>query len=216
LEHLVAESFSGMTPLAVSALALLEERAMHPYEMLQLFRERGHGEILTIKAGSLYHTMTRLADLGLAEVHSTERDGNRPERTVYALTPAGRRAYVSWVRARLDAPSTPQEFDVALSEAHNLDAAEVAAILAGRRAELVKRADSLRAGIANARERGVAEAYYLEHDRRLTLLDADIAWTERALARLAADDIVWSQNDPRAGRRAGDNCANGREKENMP
>ncbi|HEY7222828.1 MAG TPA: helix-turn-helix transcriptional regulator [Micromonosporaceae bacterium] len=195
---------AGLTPLAVSALALLEERPMHPYEMLHLLRERGRAEVLTIKAGSLYHTMSRLAELGLAQVQATERDGNRPERTVYGLTEKGRRAYVSWVRAHLDAPTSPQEYSVALAEAHNLDAAELAAILVGRRGELTARADSLRARIASARDRGIPEAFYLEHERRLALLDCDIAWTAEALSRLAANDIIWSYQDPRAGQhRAG-------------
>ena len=90
-----------LTPLAVTALALLEERPMHPYEMLQLLRLRGKDAVLTIKPGSFYHTVARLAELGLADVHSTGRDGNRPERTLYALTERGHEAIVRWVR---DAP----------------------------------------------------------------------------------------------------------------
>jgi DNA-binding PadR family transcriptional regulator len=191
----------GMTPLAVSALALLEEHPMHPYEMLQLLRERGKADICTIKAGSLYHTMSRLAELGLAEVQGTERDGNRPERTVYGLTEAGRRAYVAWVRSRLAAPATPQEFAVALAEAHNLDPTEVVKILTNRRAQLAERAEGYRTAIDSARERGIPEAYYLEPERRLALLDCDIAWTDDILRRLSTGDIVWSMQDPRAGRR---------------
>jgi len=197
----VATIDPGMTPLAVIALALLEERPMHPYEMLQLLRERGRTRILTIKAGSLYHTMNRLAALGLAKVHGTEREGNRPERTVYGLTEAGRRAYVAWVRARLRQPATPQEYDVALAEAHNLDPAEVSQVLSDRHAMLAAQAEELRTGLASAHDRGVPTVYLLELERRLALLDADIAWTRGTLARLATNDIVWSYDDPRAGQR---------------
>jgi DNA-binding PadR family transcriptional regulator len=197
LEYHVAE----LTPLAVSALALLEERPMHAYEMLQLLRDRGKDAILTIKGGSLYHTMSRLADLGFAQVRSTERDGNRPERTVYELTAAGRQKYVTWVRARLQAPATPQEFAVALAEAHNLEAREVEAILLVRRAELSEHADTLRAALKSAQGRCVADAYMLEADRRLALLDCDIAWTDGVLRRLSTSDMVWSSTDPRAGLR---------------
>jgi DNA-binding PadR family transcriptional regulator len=198
---------TGMTPLAVSALALLEERPMHPYEMLQLLRERGKDEILTIKAGSLYHTMSRLAEHGLAQVHATERDGNRPERTVYGLTDAGRRAYVAWVRKHLDAPTTPQEFAVALAEAHNLDRGEVAATLKRRVSELTMRAEALRHGLVAAHERGIPDAFILEHDRRLALLDCDLAWTDSALRRLESGDLVWSYEDPRARRRTKETTA---------
>jgi DNA-binding PadR family transcriptional regulator len=191
----------GMTPLAVSALALLEEHPMHPYEMLQLLRERGKAEICTVKAGSLYHTMSRLATLGLAEVYGTERDGNRPERTVYGLTEAGRRAYIAWVRSRLSAPATPQEFAVALGEAHNLDPDEVATILTARRATLAERAEALRSALAAVREQGLPDGYVLEHQRRLALLDCDVAWTDDALTRLSTGDLVWSYDDHRPVRR---------------
>jgi DNA-binding PadR family transcriptional regulator len=197
-----------MTPLAVSALALLEERAMHPYEMLQLLRERHKATIFTIKAGSLYHTMARLAELGLAEVQGTERAGNRPERTLYALAPAGRQAYVAWVREHLDRPTTPQEFAVALAEAHNLHTDEVVAILSGRHAELSMQAKALRSELGQVRERGVPEAYYLVFVRMLALLDADVAWTAETLRRLDAGDIHWSYQDRPAGE-AGDECTEG-------
>ena len=191
-----------MTPLAVSALALLEERPMHPYEMLQLLRSRGKAEMFVIKAGSLYHTMSRLAELGLAEVHGTERDGNRPERTVYGLTEAGRHCYVAWVRSRLRAPATPQEYAVALAEAHNLEAAEVAGILRDRRDELAAQAQTLGAALASALERGVPEAYLLELTRRSALLDCDLTWTDGLLRRLSTSDIVWPFDDPHATRPA--------------
>ena len=168
---------------------------MHPYEMLQLLRVRGRAEICTIKGGSLYHTMSRLAELGLAKVHGTERDGNRPERTVYRLTETGRRCYVAWVRSRLRAPATPQEYAVALAEAHNLEANEVAAILRDRRDELATTAESLRSSLDSARQRGVPEAYFLEHSRRLALLDCDLAWTESVLHRLSTSDIAWPHDD---------------------
>ncbi|MES1169908.1 MAG: PadR family transcriptional regulator, partial [Leifsonia sp.] len=187
----------GMTPLAVSALALLEERPMHPYEMLQLLRVRAKAEMITVKAGSLYHTMSRLVDHGLAEIHGTERDGNRPERTVYRLTDAGRRCYVAWVRSRLLEPATPQEYAVALGEAHNLAVDEVATILRSRRDELAALADELRTGLADARARNVPDAYVLEHLRRLALLDCDIAWTDDTVRRLSTRDISWTREADR-------------------
>jgi DNA-binding PadR family transcriptional regulator len=180
-----------MTPLAVSALALLEERAMHPYEMLQLLRERRRSTLFTVKAGSLYHTMNRLAELGLAEVCGTERAGNRPERTLYALTPAGRDAYVAWVRDHLDRPATPQEYAVALSEAHNLNADEVVEILSGRLADLRRQAETLRAELEHVRDRGTPVAYYLSFDRALALLDADVAWTAETLRSLTDRETTW-------------------------
>ena len=40
----------------------------------------------------MYHTVARLLRAGLIAEVGTDRDGNRPERTTYTLTPAGREA----------------------------------------------------------------------------------------------------------------------------
>ena len=41
---------SGLrTPLALAVLNLLHERPMHPYEMQQLMRERGHDQVIKLK-----------------------------------------------------------------------------------------------------------------------------------------------------------------------
>ncbi|HWI31507.1 MAG TPA: PadR family transcriptional regulator [Microbacterium sp.] len=185
-----------LTPLAVTALALLEERPMHPYEMLQLLRLRGKDAVLTIKPGSFYHTVARLAELGFADVHSTGRDGNRPERTLYALTEAGHEAIVRWVRAHLAAPATPQDFAIALAEAHNLDVDEALAILEARLASLRSEESQLRDFLDRAKAKGVPFAYHLEVDRRADLTHADVVWTAATLERLTADAAAWPDIHP--------------------
>ena len=44
-----------------------------------------------VKPGSLYGALRRMADEGVIEALRTERVGNLPERTVYAITDDGRR-----------------------------------------------------------------------------------------------------------------------------
>lgn len=78
-----------LTPLAMAALALLAERPMHPYEMYQTLIHRSEDRIVKVRPGSLYHTVARMADQGLARVTGTEREGNRPERTTYEITERG-------------------------------------------------------------------------------------------------------------------------------
>ncbi|MGC5224090.1 PadR family transcriptional regulator [Micromonospora sp. DT81.3] len=186
----------SLTPLAVTALALLEERPMHPYEMLQLLRLRGKDAVLTIKPGSFYHTVARLAELGLAEVHSTGRDGNRPERTLYALTQEGHEAIVRWVRTHLAAPATPQEFAIALAEAHNLAFDEAVDILRARLARLRADESELRALLDRAHAKGIPFAFHLEADRRADLTRADASWTASALEHLTADSAAWPDIHP--------------------
>jgi DNA-binding PadR family transcriptional regulator len=66
-------------------LALLEERPMHGYEMIQELDERSGGRWRP-SAGSIYPTLQLLADEGL--VSAEEVDGRR----VFSLTEAGRKA----------------------------------------------------------------------------------------------------------------------------
>ncbi|HSN10800.1 MAG TPA: PadR family transcriptional regulator, partial [Propionibacteriaceae bacterium] len=54
----------GMPPIGVAVLALLAERPMHPYEMLQTMRERHEDVALPVSIGSLYHAVSRLAEKG--------------------------------------------------------------------------------------------------------------------------------------------------------
>ena len=79
-----------LTPLAVSTLALLAEREMHPYEMYQLMIRRREDRVIKVSAGSLYRAVERLASDRLIAANGIERAGHRPERTVYAITDAGR------------------------------------------------------------------------------------------------------------------------------
>src|SRR5262245_16656991 len=92
------------TPLALAILNLLYERPMHPYEMQQHMRERGHDFVIKLKGGSLYSTIERLIEGGLIHPVETSREGRRPERTVYALTEVGQDELTVWLRELLARP----------------------------------------------------------------------------------------------------------------
>src|SRR5215467_6935277 len=116
-----------LTPLALAVLRLLDERAMHPYEMHQLVRDRGTDLVIKVRAGSLYHTVERLHGLGLIEPVETGREGRRPERTVYAITEAGRDEFMTNLRDLLRSPA--EEFPVFASALEMLAAVEPAVAL---------------------------------------------------------------------------------------
>ena len=63
---------------------------MHPYEMAATMRERGKEQNMKIKWGSLYTVVQNLEKHGFIAATETSRQGRRPERTVYAITDAGR------------------------------------------------------------------------------------------------------------------------------
>src|SRR5207253_11486017 len=84
------------TPLALAVMNLLMERTMHPYEMKSTMKERGHDQVIRLKGGSIYDTVERLEAGGFQKSQGTRREGRRPERTVYAITQAGRDAITGW------------------------------------------------------------------------------------------------------------------------
>jgi DNA-binding PadR family transcriptional regulator len=186
-----------LTPLAISALALLNERAMHPYEMYQLLLERHEDRIVRVTPGSLYRTVERLTDQGFAEATGTAREGNRPERTTYAITAAGRTALVDQIRQILREPVNEfPSFALALAEAHNAPAVDVCAdlrdhlkVIEGELAEI----DCL---VDKARARDVAEAYWITADyiRHMTVAQQD--WINGFITRLEKGDLPWPHPQP--------------------
>src|SRR5919201_4391762 len=85
-------------PLALAVMALLHEQPMHPYEIACTMRRRHLEESIKLNYGVLYHTVETLQQLGLITPVETERAGRRPERTVYALTDAGRKHFLGSLR----------------------------------------------------------------------------------------------------------------------
>ncbi|NIH82497.1 PadR family transcriptional regulator [Amycolatopsis viridis] len=108
-----------LTPLALAILELLHERPMHPYEMTQLMRDRHITNRVPVKPGSLYHTVDRLLTAGHIAIVETQREGRRPERTVYALTEEGRDAFTD--RAQVMLGTVAEEYPQYVSGLSTMD-----------------------------------------------------------------------------------------------
>src|SRR2546423_7219988 len=89
---------------ALVILALLFERPMHGYEIRRLARQRGKGDVVDLRPGSLYRTIERLERAGLVEPVETTREGKFPERTVYQVTERGREELQEWLRELVSTP----------------------------------------------------------------------------------------------------------------
>src|SRR5262249_50756858 len=92
-------------PLALAVLALLFERPMHPYEMAATLKQRHKGESIKIRYGSLYTVIELLVKRGFIAARETSRDGKRPERTVFDLTPSGYDELRAWMQDLLCNPA---------------------------------------------------------------------------------------------------------------
>lgn len=107
-----------------------------------------------VSVGSLYRELRELERAGLVEPLRTEQEGNRPVRTVYQITPAGRDELRSLWRQAVRAPSLhgPDVFAVALIFGRVLDRTELSELLRARRDEL----DGIRAFLVAKRTSGLA------------------------------------------------------------
>ncbi len=96
-------------------LGLLSNKPMHGYELRQQMRLWAMEDWVDIKPGSIYAALPRLAAEGLLEVTDVSQDGNRPAKTVYGITKAGRAELTRLLRDAWARPSgMAQAVDVAL------------------------------------------------------------------------------------------------------
>src|SRR4029450_8088287 len=137
-------SRSRNNPLALSVLACLYERPMHPYEMAQTLRTRAKHESIRLNYGSLYGVVEGLERRGLSEAVGTSQQGRRPQRTVYAITEPGKTEMTEWLGERVAAP--PKEYlqyEAALSLIGALPPDEAAPLLRQRCDALEVRLDQM-------------------------------------------------------------------------
>ena len=120
-------------PLALAVLACLYEKPMHPYEMATTLRNRAKQESIKLNYGSLYSVVDALVKRGWIVPVETEREGRRPERTVYALTEAGNTEYRTWLSELLAVPVKEYtQFEAGLTFMPSLPPGEVVTLLRNR------------------------------------------------------------------------------------
>jgi DNA-binding PadR family transcriptional regulator len=165
---------------------------MHPYEMQRLLRERHKDELLTLKKGSLYHAINRLARAGLIEAVSTEREGRRPERTTYGLTPEGAKELSEMLRAMVAIPRREaSEFFAGLSFLVYLEPADAATQLEDRARRLEQEINEL----TDARKRLVTRVKrinLLEEEYLLAMRRAELRWLRTVLEELRSREFTWN------------------------
>jgi len=82
-----------------AVLAVLAERPAHPFAVARLLAKSGDlGQLLTVRRPLVYRAADRLATAALCRPDHTEPGEGGPDRTIYRVTPAGRRALAAWLR----------------------------------------------------------------------------------------------------------------------
>jgi len=183
---------AARTLWSLAVLGLLRERAMHPYEMQRQLHLRHVDELLGLKRGSLYHSINQLQRAGLIEPIETSREGRRPERTVYRITPDGEDEMLLWLRDLLSTPvREPSSFMAALAHIRQLEPPDALE-------QLQLRLVTLEASIAayGAVERGVGalvgRVSILEVEYARALAEAEVAWVRSVRDDLRAGMLKWN------------------------
>lgn len=175
----------------VAVLALLREAPMHPYQMQRLLHQRHKDEILALKKGSLYHAIGRLVQAELITASSTSRDGRRPERTTYRITPAGRKEFIRVLRQMVTLPRRESsEFMAAVSFLVHLSPAEALPRLDERCEHLELEIKQRSAGIQQASSH-VLRINLLESEYLLAMLKAELAWVRSLAVEVCEGKLTW-------------------------
>lgn len=182
------------TPVALSVLNLLNERSMHPYEMRAMMRERGHDRAFRIRESSVYDTVARLADRGFIEPVEVNREGRRPERTVYAITEAGRDELMVWLKeltaeppAESPAFAAPLMFIYALGRDGAISALQQrAALLAAE----ISSSEAYRRAIL-AEIPAFPRIFGIEEEYAQAMRQAELAWVRATVAELRDGSLPW-------------------------
>jgi DNA-binding PadR family transcriptional regulator len=174
-------STGGLPKLPVTTYAVLGQLAGGPssgYE-IKARLEAGAAHFWHASYSQIYAELRRLAELGLAAEEHVRQDA-RPDKRVYTITPAGRRALRAWLEEPWGLATLRDESLVKLTLAEGMPDAEVAERLRGLKAAHERRCAEFEAEIA-----GLSP----ETDRYLILALRKGVHAQRAFARWCQEAI---------------------------
>lgn len=170
-----------MTPLYILGL-ILREGPQHGYQIRKAIAEQ-LADFAEIKLPTIYYHLARMEAAGLLTA-GREKPDARPEKTVYALTAAGERAFRGMLEEALALDYRPRfAADAVLFFSDQLEPGALAARLAAHAAAMEERLGFVEAHRAEALEgippahRAAAGALFDHHIRHYR---AEMEWAEGA------------------------------------
>jgi DNA-binding PadR family transcriptional regulator len=177
-------------PLALAVLICLYERPMHPYEVSTTLRQRQKHESIRLNYGSLYSVVESLQRRGLIVANGTERSGRLPERTIYALTNAGRVEMHDWLTALVSTPvkDYPQ-FEAALCLLPALAPSEVVELLKERAGRLELEIAQMGATRELVQKQGLPRLFWIEAEFHVLLREAELSYVRSLLGEIEDETL---------------------------
>ena len=158
-----------------AVLALLADEPAHGYEIKRALEERFGTVVAPLNAGQVYTTLQRLQRDELVADDAVAQRG-RPDKRVYRLTEAGRRALEEW----LGAPSAPtrlrDDFFMKLVFAHSMGLADPSELIARQRVAYLRSLAELERVLASGGADGTTA---LVVEGAALHVEADLKWLDR-------------------------------------
>lgn len=180
--------------LALAVLGLLIEKPMHPYEMVNTLLERNKDASVKVTKSSLYDIVETLNKLGWVEEQAIERDGRRPERTVYTQTELGRQEFIRWLDELVRTPAKEYpKFLTAVGYLGALGREGAISALTERRERLAADAQATSTSLAGILETGVPRLFVIEVEYALRVIEAELAWVTQLISDIEDGTLGWPQ-----------------------
>ncbi|HEY8544719.1 MAG TPA: PadR family transcriptional regulator [Acidimicrobiales bacterium] len=178
-------------PLALAVLVCLIEKDMHPYEITTTLRQRATDQAVRLNFGSLYGVVASLEKRGFIRAVETIREGKRPERTVYAITDAGREEMTDWLSELVAVPAQEYlQFEAALALIGALSPDNVAQLLRTRAAALEAEIEKSRAVERQALEEwGLPRLFLLEGEYMRVLQETELTWVRALIEEIESGTL---------------------------
>lgn len=170
-------------------LGLLKAGPKHGYELHRIVV--AHGTLYAdFKKPTLYHLLHRLTEQGAVRVHAEAGTrGRRGERLVFELTDDGDQQFQALLRTALSTYDAVQTtFQMAAAYLPWLPTKECQALLGKRRRVISALRNEVLGDVEHLAGQAPSQrlaARSLATDHALSLLDAELAWLERAMHHLA-------------------------------
>ena len=156
-------------------LALLAASPAHGYEIKRGLEERFGTVIAPLNAGQIYTTLQRLERDELVADDAVAQSG-RPDKRVYRLTDAGRRALEEWLGTASAPTRLRDDFFMKLTFARAIGIAEPAEMIARQRTAYLRSLGELERVLA---ERAEDDTTLLVVEGAALHLEADLRWLDR-------------------------------------
>lgn len=160
----------------------------HGYRLKQIIEEEV-SDFAKIKLPTIYYHLRKLALDGYVS-EMTDRDGNRPEKTIYAVTKSGVALFSEMLDEQLNSEYSPEfPVDGVLYFRDKIVAADLLEELRARSSELRRKISALkrheRESLRNIPPAGrlSAELIFAHHRAHL---EAELAWLEKSVSALSA------------------------------